>query len=244
MMESLYKCVWMTAGVLNYRLCDRQYDCDHCLVDTALREGKAPAGGVAAASVRRDSEGIAFLTNRAAFYHPCHLWARVGSAGTVRVGLDGVASRLLGHIREIRLPEPGTTLHRGQPAWTFVSDVGDVELPSPITGRILSRNEELILDPENIERGGYQETWFARIRPTRLREDLESLTYGRLATEWLRRELDKIRGRVLSAHTVSTGTLPDGGTLTPVVLDCIDLTLRRSLVEEILLSPARRQKGR
>lgn len=32
------KCIWMLAGVLTYRLCDRQYDCEHCPLDAALRE--------------------------------------------------------------------------------------------------------------------------------------------------------------------------------------------------------------
>jgi hypothetical protein len=43
---------------------------------------------------------------------------------------------------------------------------------------------------------------------------------------------------------VSVGSFPDGGNISPVVLDGIDLTLRRALVEEILLNPAQRQKGR
>ncbi len=30
------KCVWMTAGVLTYQLCDRQGDCEHCPLDLAL----------------------------------------------------------------------------------------------------------------------------------------------------------------------------------------------------------------
>jgi len=245
-MESLYKCVWMTAGVLNFRLCDREYDCDHCLVDTALREGKTPPTAFAAESVEpvEVEQAAAFRTSRYGYYHPCHLWARVGSAGTVRVGLDAIASRLLGSVREIRLPQPGTTLHRGQHAWTFVSEIGEVELPSPVTGKVLSRNEDLVLHPETLEEKGHREVSLARIRPTRLREDLEALSYGRRASDWLRRELEKIRGRLLTAHALSTGNLPDGGSLTPAVLDRIDVTLRRALVEEILLEPARRQKGR
>ena len=31
-------CVWVTAGVLNYKLCDRDFDCEHCPLDAALRD--------------------------------------------------------------------------------------------------------------------------------------------------------------------------------------------------------------
>ena len=33
------RCVWMLAGVVSYRLCNRAFDCDHCPLDRALREG-------------------------------------------------------------------------------------------------------------------------------------------------------------------------------------------------------------
>jgi hypothetical protein len=33
------QCVWMLAGVVSYRLCNRAFDCDHCPLDRALREG-------------------------------------------------------------------------------------------------------------------------------------------------------------------------------------------------------------
>jgi hypothetical protein len=29
-------CVWMDAGVVNYKLCDRGFDCDRCPLDQAL----------------------------------------------------------------------------------------------------------------------------------------------------------------------------------------------------------------
>ena len=38
------KCLWMEAGILTYRLCTRQYKCDTCSLDEALREGPAEAG--------------------------------------------------------------------------------------------------------------------------------------------------------------------------------------------------------
>ena len=43
--ESPARCVWMLAGVVSYRLCNRAFDCDHCPLDRALREGaRTPQG--------------------------------------------------------------------------------------------------------------------------------------------------------------------------------------------------------
>ena len=37
------QCVWMQAGVVGYKLCDREFDCDRCPFDAALR-GEASRG--------------------------------------------------------------------------------------------------------------------------------------------------------------------------------------------------------
>ena len=38
------QCVWMQAGVVGYKLCDREFDCDHCPFDAALH-GRDMQGG-------------------------------------------------------------------------------------------------------------------------------------------------------------------------------------------------------
>lgn len=248
-MEPLYKCVWMTAGVLTYRLCDRGYDCDHCLVDLALREGKAPPGEALAATANGNAVGApalsgdeAFRVGASGFYHPCHLWVRIGDAGTVRVGIDDLARRLLGQVTRVRLPKPGDSLRRDDPAWTFEAAGGTVMLPSPISGAVMVLNEELQRTPESLGSSKPAQSWLARLRPDRLREDLEHLLHGRRAAAWMRSETEKVRNRLLAAQAVATGTLPDGGSFDPSVLDRLDVTLRRTLIEEVLVAPAMRQK--
>ncbi|MFL6213965.1 MAG: hypothetical protein ACJ74J_08740 [Blastocatellia bacterium] len=38
-LEPSAECVWMQAGVVGYKLCDRQFDCEHCPFDLALCDG-------------------------------------------------------------------------------------------------------------------------------------------------------------------------------------------------------------
>ena len=247
-MEPLYKCVWMTAGVLNYRLCDREYDCDHCLVDAALREGKTPPGGgpSEAPTVRATHQpsvsGWAVMPH--AFHHPTHIWVRVGEGGSARIGIDEVCRRLLGPIRSIRLPSPGVTFLRDESAIAISCEGGEVELPTPVGGTVLARNEAIALNPEVLGTARGHRAWLVKIRPNRLREDLERLLYGRRAGDWMRAEIDRIRNRLLTVQAAGGGTLPDGGHLAPDVLDRLDIFIRRSLVEEQILAPGRRQKGR
>jgi hypothetical protein len=47
------KCVWMESGVVSYKLCDFEYNCEACPFDRALREG---APSVSLRSAKEESE--------------------------------------------------------------------------------------------------------------------------------------------------------------------------------------------
>jgi glycine cleavage system H lipoate-binding protein len=39
--ESRQPCIWMEAGVIDYKICDKEFDCEHCELDRALTEAAA-----------------------------------------------------------------------------------------------------------------------------------------------------------------------------------------------------------
>lgn len=51
-------CVWMSAGVLRFWLCDRGFDCDRCPLDAALRRVRRPvvAASTTAAGSRLEQD--------------------------------------------------------------------------------------------------------------------------------------------------------------------------------------------
>jgi glycine cleavage system H protein len=247
-MEPLYKCIWMTAGVLTFRLCDRGYDCDRCLVNQALREGKSLGKDAVPAAVGQRLEATGpeatFHLLRHGFYDRNHTWARVGNGGAVRVGLDDFGRRLLGRVVRVILPEPGSVVREGEAAWTFIGEAGEVRLVSSVTGRVLTRNEELITHPEQMRSDARREVWLARIRPARLRKNLERLLFGRRAAAWLHEQVAEVRDRLLEEHAIGAGMAPDGGLLDPALFQSLEVSQRRSLVEAYLLDAGAGRKGR
>lgn len=39
------RCIWMEAGILSYLLCDREFDCENCPLDDAMRSHYSDRGG-------------------------------------------------------------------------------------------------------------------------------------------------------------------------------------------------------
>lgn len=148
-------CVWVSAGVLSYRLCDRRYECETCPLYQALRGGgnwpvPAGPGDAGAGPVAGDPVG-AYLTalgsgctlhlDRA--YSGEGMWLLEGPHGIVEAGMDDYTMRLLGPLDSVVLPPVGVWLRRGAPcAWLNRSRLS-IALHMPIACELL----EVLGDP-------------------------------------------------------------------------------------------------
>ena len=74
-------------------------------------------------------------------YHPGHTWALSESPNLVRIGLDDFASKLIGKIERIALPQRGQWVRQGQKIWTIFRDGNSVDMVSPIEGTVADINE-------------------------------------------------------------------------------------------------------
>src|ERR1700694_611331 len=94
------KCVWMTSGIISYKLCSLDFFCEECLFDKVMHN-------VAVANnQRQDIDGSAApefssagsLANRldgSLFYHKNHCWVKVVNPDEVVIGINGILSKLM-----------------------------------------------------------------------------------------------------------------------------------------------------
>lgn len=168
-------CVWVTAGVLNYRLCPRNYECEDCPLYLALRGGpKLTAAGrdepLAAPSVEDEAAGR-YLAELGAgctlhldrAYSADGLWMDVEPSGEVRVGLDDYTLRLLQPLDEVVLPRTGTWLQHGAPcAWLERGRLA-IPLRSPVAGEVIAVHPRPALTPPR-EGESDADRWWLRLR--------------------------------------------------------------------------------
>ncbi len=173
-MRDAQKCVWMTAGVLSYRLCPYEQSCASCPLHAELSGRQAPR---VSAQERGDAEeslvglppwmetifAVPPRVRGDRCYHTSHVWGREIAPGRVRLGLDDIGNRLLGEDLSWRLPLPGTSLSQGDPIARVRSDDAALSIPSPLPGRVTARNDALLDYPALAQWSPYDSGWLVEL---------------------------------------------------------------------------------
>jgi glycine cleavage system H protein len=142
MRDGAVPCIWMTAGQLSYKLCDRELDCDHCPLDAALQgRGTLPRPS------DHVSEPAAWEFPEDRSYDRSHAWVRALHGQRVRCGLDVLAGRMLDRATALVPPPVPSRVTVGKPA-CWVLDEGEfIPLRSPVTGTVSRVNRRVSLEP-------------------------------------------------------------------------------------------------
>jgi len=204
-------CVWMTAGLVSYKLCDREYDCEHCALDAALRGVEVTPehsdDAVAAPPTERE-----FRTGRS--YAHSHCWVLNLGEGRVRCGLDVFAAHLLRHVTSVVLPTHESRLQRDRAAFWLMDDARLIPLRSPVTGAVLRGNRRVQANPGLIAASPYDEGWLLEIQCRDHARDRKSLLTADQMRQHTAQQIARLDERVAryTAQDDTVGpTLQDGG---------------------------------
>jgi glycine cleavage system H protein len=210
----------MSAGLVLYKLCDRDYNCSICPFDQAMRGEPEEAEGV---------RGLLFNLEPLCFYHPCHLWVRIETPQRVLLGIDALLSFLIRDIKAIVFPKVGDSFSRDEQFCHIIEARGIVPLPCPISGTVTVVNLALKRRPELLKEDPYKAGFLVKMRPENLERDVKGLVFGREAQRWLGREEKRLLGLLGSGHEErGVGpTMQDGGEALSVASELPDVEFMR-----------------
>jgi glycine cleavage system H protein len=119
-----------------------------------------------------------------------HLWLLPEKDGTVKIGMDSFLTENAGYLNYIMLDKK-STVKRGASLGSFESAKFVSKLFSPVSGRVVGVNEEVMRDPRRINKDPYG-SWILTLRPHHLDKDLSSpdiLGDEKKIRSWIEEEL-------------------------------------------------------
>ena len=115
-----------------------------------------------------------------------HEWAKKNDDGTVSVGVDDYAQAQLHEIVYVELPEMGAEVAQAEALGAVESVKAVSDMYSPVGGKVVAINEELLDSPDKINTDPYGAGWIAKIEPSNLEGDLANLMDAAAYTEYLK----------------------------------------------------------
>jgi glycine cleavage system H protein len=98
-------------------------------------------------------------------YHPEHDWVRIdGDEATL--GITWYAQDALGELVHFEPPDEGAQIAKDSSYGEVESVKAVSELIAPISGEVVSVNQQVVDAPETVNEDPYGEGWLVRVRPS------------------------------------------------------------------------------
>ena len=111
------------------------------------------------------------------FYTKDHEWTML-EGNTATVGITHHAQGALGEIVFLELPAVGKVLNKGDTFGVVESIKAVSDLYSPLSGKIVAINSDLVNDPGSINTDSYKNGWMIKIEVQNPEEMKELLAVG------------------------------------------------------------------
>ncbi len=210
-------CRHQLTGLAPERTCANGFDCRHCETHPTFAAQGEDHG--AAGEKPERLFGLEIPLDR--LYHRGHTWVRPESDGTVTVGLDDLAKRLIGTTEEIALPEAGVRLATNAPMCRLRSHGSVVRVLAPLDGTVVASH-------------GTGTGFELRVQPQPAL-DTRHLLSGSEVRAWLLREVDRVQ---TTLTRVGPGpALADGFDLVPDVGGTLPRRSFSAVLGSLLLEP-------
>ncbi|UJG41777.1 MAG: glycine cleavage system protein H [Candidatus Heimdallarchaeum aukensis] len=103
---------------------------------------------------------------------PGHIWIRKIEENKIEIGIDDYAAKRAGEIEFIRTMKVGKQITKGGTIGTYETGKWIGQIKSPVSGKIVEKNELLKKQPELVNKAPYS-AWIVRIEGAKIEEELK-----------------------------------------------------------------------
>ncbi|MCJ7820001.1 MAG: hypothetical protein MUP53_02260, partial [Bacteroidales bacterium] len=161
---------------------------------------------------------------RGLFFDKTHTWIYMEKDGDVRIGVDDFLQHVTGTITRLKMKSHGDKVTRGEYLLSLIQNGKQLNISSPVSGRITSANSLLIRNSSVLNTSPYSEGWIYKIEPDNWLKETRMMIMAERYSEWIRDEFARLKdflGAVLAGDKIkiSAVVLQDGGELKESLLE-------------------------
>jgi len=131
-----------------------------------------------------------------------HCWASMQQDGTVNVGIDDFARKLIGKIDDFEFPNLGMKIKKGQPLFTVKQGTKTIRFNSPVSGQVKKINTILKNEIEALSVTPYDSNWVCVIDADNIDNELKELKIGNAAVSFYQNDIEQFRTALKGAKKV------------------------------------------
>jgi CheY-like chemotaxis protein len=135
-----------------------------------------------------------------AFLAQNHTWIQIELNGNVKIGIDDFIKKIIDKIDEVIFPDVNHLYNQGDLLFSLIAFGTTFKFVSPITGKIVSINEEYLEHPEWIRFRQFELCWVCIIEPSNLSVEIANLRIGKSTIDWYQNEIDRYAQILINAE--------------------------------------------
>jgi glycine cleavage system H lipoate-binding protein len=125
------------------------------------------------------------------FFDTSHTYARLNDDGEMKVGVDELILKAIKEISKIEFLPRGTQVNKGDIIGYIESGGKRLKIHSPISGTIISFNQNALNNPSALFEDPYFGSWLVKMHPTEIKEGIKDLLIGTSAKNFLEKEYSR-----------------------------------------------------
>ncbi len=210
-------CIWMEAGIIDFKLCDHNRDCENCAFDAIMKNERSftrhQNANVTHATSHNPLQRLQALQWDSTSYYGSRYWyIEPLGHNKALVGLNELAMQIVPTVKDIILTEDGH-VEKDQAVGWLVTDSGTICLNAPFDATIKKTNPALLADMNK----RHKKAWFFTVEHDHLEDELVHLKKGKPAAAFLNirrsKVLDIFESEMQSMSASVGETMQDGGVL-------------------------------
>ncbi len=209
----------MESGFVDYKICDRDFDCENCPFDKAIH-AQCDTSNIVKHDEIDEIKNLnpKFGKNREIpadlFISKNHVWIKKISRECFYLGVDHLLQSVIKRISNFQFPFIGSEVTKGKPIFWIIGKWGVVSIPSPINCVITEVNSEVLLNLNKFFFEDIYKVWLLKVKSSDLINSIK-FTRGEKSKNLLDKDLAVIKNftEEMVESPMLGSTMYDGGEL-------------------------------